>query len=131
MHQLGLATSSDRSSTQTVCIRESPTVLALTSIVMVVMVTMVMMIMMMVTMVMIIMVVMMIFELDEKAAMERNQKDIIAKRRRQRRDDISDQKRTETKICIVKEDEDDFGRMTIQQWACLDGLSKSFREDNT
>ena len=71
---MGLATSSDGSSTQTVCIWESPTVLALTIIVMVVMVTMVLIIMMMmVTMVMIIMmVVRMIFELDEKAAMERN-----------------------------------------------------------
>ena len=27
-------------------------------------------------------------------------------------------------------DDDDQG-MTIQQWACLDGLSKSFKEDNT
>ena len=50
-------------------------------------------------------------------------------RKRLSADDISDQK----KICIVKEDvdDDDFGGMTIQQWACLDGLSKSFREDNT
>ena len=43
---------------------------------------------------------------------------------------ISDQK----KIDIVKEDaddDDDFGGMTIQQWTCLDGLSKSFKEDNT
>ena len=44
---------------------------------------------------------------------------------------ISDQK----KIEIVKEadddDDDDFGGMTIQQWTCLDGLSKSFKEDNT
>ena len=94
------------------------------------MVMIIMMVMMMMVMI-IMMVVRMIFELDEKAAMERNQKYIIAKRRRQRADDISDQKNTETKICIVKEDEDDFGGMTIQQWACLDGLSKSFREDNT
>ena len=97
---MGLATSSDGASTQTVCIWESPTVLALTIIVMVVMVTMVMIIMMvMMMMVMIIMmVVRMIFELDEMAAMERNQKYIIAKRRRQLADDISDQKNTETKI---------------------------------
>ena len=29
------------------------------------------------------------------------------------------------------DDDDDDQGMTIQQWACLDGLSKSFKEDNT
>ena len=33
-------------------------------------------------------------------------------------------------VFLYHDDDDDQG-MTIQQWACLDGLSKSFKEDNT
>ena len=42
-------------------------------------------------------------------------------------------RKVDMKFCIIKEanDDDDLGGMTIQQWACLDGLSKSFKEDNT
>ena len=72
----------------------------------------------------------MIFELDEKTEMERNKKDNIAKKETERR---WHQWWKENRDFIVKEDvdDDDFGGMTIQQWACLDGLSKSFKEDNT